>query len=74
MKHCDYSLIDAYMLTRARRLNVLIQPNLKFLFELQGWEGWFLVSLLLFSAQRLIPHHQSRSPEKKLRRSTAFAQ
>ncbi|KAL7414584.1 hypothetical protein BDY24DRAFT_414300 [Mrakia frigida] len=38
MKHCGLSLIDAYMLTRARRLNVLIQPNLKFLYELQGWE------------------------------------
>ena len=27
------------IVTRARRLNVLIQPNLKFLYELQGWEG-----------------------------------
>ncbi|CED84651.1 Dual specificity phosphatase [Phaffia rhodozyma] len=38
MKYCGYSLIDAYMLVRARRLNVLIQPNLKFLYELTGWE------------------------------------
>jgi len=31
-------LMDAYLLTRARRLNVLIQPNLRFFHELFGWE------------------------------------
>ncbi|KAK8861357.1 hypothetical protein IAR55_002176 [Kwoniella newhampshirensis] len=31
-------LMDAYMICRARRLNVLIQPNLRFFHELFGWE------------------------------------
>ncbi|KAK6906966.1 hypothetical protein I203_100955 [Kwoniella mangroviensis CBS 8507] len=31
-------LMDAYMMCRARRLNVLIQPNLRFFHELFGWE------------------------------------
>ncbi len=59
MKYQDMSLMDAYLMTRARRLNgeqaefaaarahlltadaiilVLIQPNLRFLHELLGWE------------------------------------
>ncbi|WVQ94444.1 hypothetical protein IAU59_001523 [Kwoniella sp. CBS 9459] len=31
-------LMEAYMMCRARRLNVLIQPNLRFFHELFGWE------------------------------------
>ena len=38
MQHLRLGLMDAYLLTRARRLNVLIQPNLRFFHELFGWE------------------------------------
>lgn len=38
MKYQHIGLMDAYLMTRARRLNVLIQPNLRFFHELFGWE------------------------------------
>lgn len=38
MKYRYMGLMDAYLMTRARRLNVLIQPNLRFFHELFGWE------------------------------------
>lgn len=38
MQYHKMGLMDAYLLTRARRLNVLIQPNLRFFHELFGWE------------------------------------
>lgn len=38
MQYHRMGLMDAYLLTRARRLNVLIQPNLRFFHELFGWE------------------------------------
>ena len=38
MQYENMGLMDAYLLTRARRLNVLIQPNLRFFHELFGWE------------------------------------
>lgn len=38
MKYQRMGLMDAYLMTRARRLNVLIQPNLRFFHELFGWE------------------------------------
>ncbi|KAI8065126.1 hypothetical protein BC940DRAFT_335022 [Gongronella butleri] len=34
MQHFHISLVDAYIFVRARRLNVIIQPNLKFMYEL----------------------------------------
>ncbi|KAL1410199.1 tyrosine/serine/threonine protein phosphatase pps1 [Vanrija albida] len=39
MKYRRMGLMDAYLVTRARRLNVLIQPNLRFFHELFGWEA-----------------------------------
>ncbi|KAG9052260.1 tyrosine/serine/threonine protein phosphatase pps1 [Serendipita sp. 407] len=38
MKHLGLSLVDAYLLVRSRRLSVLIQPNLRLLFNLSSWE------------------------------------
>ncbi|ORX36396.1 hypothetical protein BD324DRAFT_651636 [Kockovaella imperatae] len=38
MQYHRLGLMDAYLVTRARRLNVLIQPNLRFYHELFGWE------------------------------------
>ncbi|CEP19095.1 hypothetical protein [Parasitella parasitica] len=34
MKHLRMSLVQAYLYVRARRLNVIIQPNLKFMYEM----------------------------------------
>ncbi|KAK4509070.1 DNA-binding protein snt1 [Mucor velutinosus] len=34
MKHLKFSLVQAYLFVRARRLNVIIQPNLKFMYEM----------------------------------------
>ncbi|CAG8749051.1 5641_t:CDS:2, partial [Cetraspora pellucida] len=38
MRHLGYSLISSYLFVRARRLNVIIQPNLKFMYELLQYE------------------------------------
>ena len=52
MKHLGLSLVDAYLIVRSRRLSVLIQPNMRLLCNLLGWEvklaqeraGWSLLS------------------------------
>ncbi|KAF9463911.1 hypothetical protein BDZ94DRAFT_1297544 [Collybia nuda] len=38
MKHLGLSLVDAYLIVRSRRLSVLIQPNMRLLYNLCGWE------------------------------------
>jgi len=38
MKHLGIPLVDAYLIVRSRRLNVLIQPNMRLLYNLCGWE------------------------------------
>ncbi|KAG9285422.1 hypothetical protein G9A89_010897 [Geosiphon pyriformis] len=38
MKHLGRSLVSSYLFVRARRLNVIIQPNLKFMYELLQYE------------------------------------
>ena len=38
MKHLNVSLADAYLIVRSRRLSVLIQPNMRLLYNLLGWE------------------------------------
>ena len=38
MKHLGLSLVDAYLIVRSRRLSVLIQPNMRLLYNLLGWE------------------------------------
>ncbi|KAJ3784505.1 hypothetical protein GGU10DRAFT_271348 [Lentinula aff. detonsa] len=38
MKHLSLPLVDAYLIVRSRRLSVLIQPNLRLLYNLLGWE------------------------------------
>lgn len=45
MAHLDITLIDAYLLVRSRRLNVLIQPHLLFFWELRAWETRIAASL-----------------------------
>jgi dual specificity MAP kinase phosphatase len=38
MRSLDMSLPRAYCFVRARRLNVIIQPHLRFAYELLKWE------------------------------------
>jgi len=38
MHHLNVSLVDAYLMVRSRRLSVLIQPNMRLLYNLCGWE------------------------------------
>ena len=38
MKHLSLPLVDAYLIVRSRRLSVLIQPNMRLLYNLLGWE------------------------------------
>ena len=38
MRRTHLSLPRAYLFVRARRLNVIIQPNLRFMYELMKWE------------------------------------
>ncbi|KAF7981319.1 hypothetical protein HWV62_34261 [Athelia sp. TMB] len=38
MKHLGVPLVDAYLIVRSRRLSVLIQPNMRLLYNLCGWE------------------------------------
>ncbi|KAE8244853.1 hypothetical protein A4X13_0g6204 [Tilletia indica] len=42
MAHLDLSLVEAYLLVRSRRLNILIQPHLLFFWELRGWEHYLV--------------------------------
>ncbi|KAG0141559.1 hypothetical protein CROQUDRAFT_685151 [Cronartium quercuum f. sp. fusiforme G11] len=39
MAHCNVDLAAAYLLVRSRRLNILIQPNLVFMWALRRWEA-----------------------------------
>ncbi|KDQ52679.1 hypothetical protein JAAARDRAFT_210382 [Jaapia argillacea MUCL 33604] len=38
MKYLGLPLVDAYLIVRSRRLSVLIQPNMRLLYNLLGWE------------------------------------
>lgn len=38
MQHLGLSLVESYLVVRSRRLSVLIQPNMRLLYNLLGWE------------------------------------
>ncbi|KAL4075061.1 hypothetical protein V8B97DRAFT_1949258 [Scleroderma yunnanense] len=38
MQYLGLSLVEAYLIVRSRRLSVLIQPNMRLLYNLLGWE------------------------------------
>ena len=38
MKHLEITLVEAYLIVRSRRLSVLIQPNMRLMYNLCGWE------------------------------------
>lgn len=40
MAHLDLGLVESYLLVRSRRLNIVIQPHLLFLWELRGFETY----------------------------------
>ncbi|KAI8149218.1 protein-tyrosine phosphatase-like protein [Fennellomyces sp. T-0311] len=42
MHHLKFTLVQAYLYVRARRLNVIIQPNLKFMYEMLQLEQHLL--------------------------------
>ncbi|GAA5884779.1 hypothetical protein JCM6882_005390 [Rhodosporidiobolus microsporus] len=52
MKEWNLDLASAYLLTRSRRLNILIQPNLPFMATLHAFEGALLDSKERFLAQQ----------------------
>jgi dual specificity MAP kinase phosphatase len=39
MFHLNTSLANAYLMVRSRRLSVLIQPNMRIMYNLLGWEA-----------------------------------
>ena len=38
MKHLDFPLVDAYFIVHSRHLSVVIQPNMRQLYNLLEWE------------------------------------
>ncbi|KAK4047558.1 tyrosine/serine/threonine protein phosphatase pps1 [Microbotryomycetes sp. JL201] len=54
IKHIELDLASAYLLTRSRRLNILIQPNLPFMAALHSFEADLL-------RQKRLRHRQSTS-------------
>ncbi|GAA5969879.1 hypothetical protein JCM11641_008072 [Rhodosporidiobolus odoratus] len=65
MKELELDLASAYLLTRSRRLNILIQPNLPFMATLHAFEN----SLIEVKERRLAQSHQ-RQGSGNSRRST----
>jgi dual specificity MAP kinase phosphatase len=58
MGHLDLNLVEAYLLVRSRRLNILIQPHLLFFWELRGWETYL-------AAQKAKRTHGGRRSENE---------
>ncbi|GAA5842339.1 hypothetical protein JCM11251_003988 [Rhodosporidiobolus azoricus] len=61
MKEWNLDLASAYLLTRSRRLNILIQPNLPFMATLHAFEGALLESKERFLAQHQLQHRRTDS-------------
>lgn len=63
MKHMRLNLVEAYMFVRVRRLNIIIQPNLRFFFDLYlyeehlGLERRYLWSYLCHEIGELNEHY-----------------
>ncbi|GAA5946181.1 hypothetical protein JCM10213_001632 [Rhodosporidiobolus nylandii] len=62
MKEVGLDLASAYLLTRSRRLNILIQPNLPFMATLHAFEG----SLLEDKDRRLAFSQQTKQHERRV--------
>ncbi|KAF9260009.1 hypothetical protein L218DRAFT_933001 [Marasmius fiardii PR-910] len=72
MKSLNLPLVDAYLIVRSRRLSVLIQPNMRLLYNLCGWEVRLGIARVeeKISERRRLPAEQpwSKEREDKLRR------
>lgn len=60
MAHLDLGLVESYLLVRSRRLNIVIQPHLLFLWELRGWETFLFKAK---QAQISLVRGQQGSPD-----------
>ncbi|GAA5903547.1 tyrosine/serine/threonine protein phosphatase PPS1 [Sporobolomyces salmoneus] len=67
MKHVGLDLASSYLLTRSRRLNILIQPNLPFMAALHAFEA----SLLDQQQQQLLSTSRSPSPRSSASSSSS---
>ena len=70
MKHLKTSLVDAYLIVRSRRLSVLIQPNMRLLYNLLGWELKLIKERCEKEAREIQgadEHSEVQVPEDKLR-------
>lgn len=52
MKHLNLPLVDSYLIVRSRRLSVLIQPNMRLLYNLCGWEAELAHDRVVAARQR----------------------
>ena len=69
MKHLSLPLVDAYLIVRSRRLSVLIQPNMRLLYNLLGWE----IKLARDRAERALPDASEEVRAARLRNELARA-
>ena len=69
MKHLSLPLVDAYLIVRSRRLSVLIQPNMRLLYNLLGWE----IKLARDRAERALPNTSEEVRAARLRNELARA-
>lgn len=65
MKHLNIPLVDAYLIVRSRRLSVLIQPNMRLLYNLCGWE-------IKLARERAGPEEDERRLKNELARSLSW--
>lgn len=65
MKHLNIPLVDAYLIVRSRRLSVLIQPNMRLLYNLCGWE-------IKLARERAGPEEDERKLKNELARSLSW--
>ena len=65
MKHLNIPLVDAYLIVRSRRLSVLIQPNMRLLYNLCGWE-------IKLARERAGPEEDERKLKNELSRSLSW--
>lgn len=65
MKHLNIPLVDAYLIVRSRRLSVLIQPNMRLLYNLCGWE-------IKLARERAGPEEDEKKLKNELARSLSW--
>ena len=61
MQYLNVPLVDAYLIVRSRRLSVLIQPNMRLLYNLIGWE-------LRLAKERCLGEKEGSPREQRLKR------